>query len=288
MRRSRVLLATAPVAIAAMLSACGSSGGQGGGTATVVSLARAADVTTRAGGARIALSGGIEAAGLLSIGLAGSGSFNFSGHEGSLVMTLSGLPSVLGSGGRLPLEERLKDGSVYVSSPLLAGRLPGGTQWVRLDLKRVGQGLGLDPSTLAGGGLDPTQYLQELRAVGATPKPLGSEQLRGVQTTRYRVSVDVQKLVELQSGSDVAKVHEALSKLGVSQIPLEAWVDAQGRIRKVAVDVHQTVAGHAVGVRIAAEYFGFGPVPPVTAPPSSQVFDLTGQGLQGLSALGLG
>jgi hypothetical protein len=285
MPRARALLALLAAAAApAALSACGSSAGQGG-TAAVVSLARAADVTARAGGAQVAISGGFEVPGIAHIGIGGGGHFNLAGHEGELAMTLSGLPSVLGGGGALGLQERLKGDTVYVSSPLLSGHLPGGARWVKVDVGRVGQGLGLDPSSLASGGLDPAQYLQTLRAAGATPTVVGHEPVRGVETTRYRAEIDLQKLAQQQGGG--AKVHEALAQIGVSQLPVEAWVDAQGRVRRVAIALHPTVQGQGAGVRIVTEYFGFGPTPVVTPPPPSEVFDVTGQTLQGLSGLGV-
>src|SRR5689334_6226348 len=161
--KARIALAsltvTAGLAVGLAASGCGAG-------ATLDPVAHAADATTRAGGAQVSLSGGVAAPALgFSLTLSGHGQFNFSAHEGSLALTLSGLPASaqakLGTSS-LEMNELFKAGSVYVGSPLFTGKLPGGARWVRLDLARVGGALGLDPSSLMSGSADPSQFLQYL------------------------------------------------------------------------------------------------------------------------------
>ena len=296
--RAGALALGAAAALAA--SACGSSssGPSGasasGGTPTVVSLARAADVTSKAGGAHIALTGQFEAAGA-NVSLTGEGHFNFAPPgEGEFTLTLSGIPgaAALGGGGSFQLHELLKDRTMYLGSPLLAGRLPGGAKWIKAALPSGGgSDLGLSASSITSGGLDPSQYLQELRAAGANPRAVGHDTIRGVATTRYAATVDLAKLVEAHAGGAASgKVKAALgalrAKLGLTQLPIETWIDGQGLVRRVALDLHAAAAGATVGGRIQVDFFDFGTTPPVSVPAPSEVLSANASALQGLATSG--
>jgi hypothetical protein len=266
-------------------SGCGTS-------ATLDPVAHAADSTTHARGAQVAFSGSIGAPGLgFSLTLSGHGQFNFAAHEGSLALSISGLPASaqakLGTSS-LEMNELFKSGSVYVGSPLFAGKLPGGARWLRLDLRRVGGALGLDPSAAMSGGADPSQFLQYLKASGGIT-PVGQESLRGAPTTHYTGNLDLEKVAAAQPGSDSAQVHAAFQKviaqLGAKTIPVEVWVDRQDLVRKVAIALHMHPQGQAIDAQVQAEYFGFGPTSSVTPPARSEVLDITQNALQGLSGL---
>jgi hypothetical protein len=250
-------------------------------------------VTAKSGGADVALNGNVQAAGA-TIKLAGNGSFNFPGHEGKFAVTISGLPTAALEqlhASSLQFDELFKSSSVYVGSPLFAGKLPGGAKWVKLDLAKAGAALGLSPSSLTSGGADPTEYLRELRSAGADVKVVGHEQVRGAETTHYSAVVNLAKAIEAQSGSGSKAAHEALQKLtatlGKTELPVDAWVDDKGLLRKVQVKLDASDSGQSVAADVIAEYFNFGSTPTVTAPAPSEVFDATGAAAAGLSAAGL-
>ena len=281
-----------PAALAA--TGCGSSGHSSSSasgsaaTAQPASIANAAYKTTAAGGAHIAISGTVTAPGASSpINLSGTGVTNFAAREGTIALTISGLPaqaqSVLGTGS-LQINEVLKHGAAYIGSPLFAGRLPSGAKWLKINTAQVAQGLGLDPSSLTSGGAEPSQYLQDLRAAGGTVTVVGHEQVRGVETTRYSASVDLVKASELLSAHGKSAIARALAaklaaKLGFARVPIETWIDGQGLVRKVAVHI----SAHGVGATIQAEFFNFGPIPPVNAPSPSEVFEVSSSTLKSLT-----
>jgi hypothetical protein len=222
------------------------------------------------------------------LNISGTGVTNFAARDGSLTMTISGLPSqaqaALG-GSALQLDEVLKSGSVYIGSPIFSSRLPGGAKWLKINTSQVAQGLGLDPSSLTSGGAEPSQYLQDLRAAGGSVTVIGHEAVRGVQTTRYSATVDLVKAAETLSApghsADARSLATRLAaKIGFSKVPIEAWIDGQGLVRKVAVHI----SAHGVGATVGAEYFGFGPTPPVNAPASSEVFEVSAQTLKSLTS----
>src|SRR5579864_5524648 len=95
-RVTRALIgAIAALALAFSAGACGSSGASGTSSVALVGpLANAAYATSQAGGGHMTVAARIEAGGLPSaITISGSGFFNYKSHEGTLSMTLAGLPA---------------------------------------------------------------------------------------------------------------------------------------------------------------------------------------------------
>jgi len=289
--------ARVPIAVLAVLAAIvvivlvSSGGGSSGGALDPV--AQAAGTTTRVDGARVSLSGTVSASSLgTQITIRGQGAFNFAAHDGSLTLSVGGLPANVSSqlpGGSLEVEELFKSGSVYIGSSLFAGKLPSGARWVRLDLARVQHALGLDPSSLTSGGADPTQYLQYLKQAGGS-KIVGHDAVRGVATTHYAGSIDLLKAAEAVPGSDRSQVRAAVEKLssqsGLHDIPVGVWVDARGLVRKVSITASLAASAQQADVAIDMEFYDFGSTPSVRQPASSEVFDMTGQALQNISPLG--
>jgi hypothetical protein len=295
--RSALAVASSLALAGGLAAGCGSSSKSPASTSAASAavpsagaVALAADKTTAAGGAHVTIGGSFTVPGASApLSLNGNGAFSFANREGQLTLTISGLPaqSTAGLGGNsLQLNEIAKGNALYVGSPLLAGRLPGGAKWLKVSLSQVAQTLGFDPSSVSSGGANPATYLQDLRAAGGTVKVVGHETVRGAETTRYSATVDLLKVAEangLKGGAASHAVLRALlARLGLHSIPVEAWVDGQGLVRKVAV--HFT--SHSVTASITAEYFDFGPQAPVNAPAPAEVFEVSGQMLQSLTAGG--
>jgi hypothetical protein len=284
-----VAVAAATIGSAAAASGCGGSGGSAADP-----VAQAAELTARAGGAQVSYSGSISIGSLATpITFGGGGYVNFASREGRLELSFSGFPATVSQklgGGPLEMTELLDRGSVYMSSPLFANRLPNGAHWLRIDISKVQRALGLDPNTIADGTTDPSQYLQYLRSAGATLAKDGQEQLRGVPTTRYRASLDLLRAAESQPGANRALVRTAMKKLveeiGQPQIPLEVWVDAHHLVRKLSMSFPLSRAPGHPSVSLACEFHDFGPTPAVSPPNASDVFDITGQAVSSLPGAG--
>jgi len=286
MRARRATAALAVLAAACFPALCAS--GCGSSSATLDPVASAAEVTSHAGGAHLALSMQMSASGLPStISASGEGFFNYSTHEGMFSLDLSGLPaSAALPSGPLHMEEIFKSATIYVGSPLFAGKLPGGARWIKLDLARVGQALGFDLQQLAGGQANPAQFLEFLKASGGSVSAVGEETVRGVGTTRYRGTLDLNKALDVVPSSARAALRSAISKMGLSSLPVEVWVDAHKLVRRIALALKVPAGGQELEVRITIELFDFGRTPRVSAPSGNEVFDATGSALGGLSKLG--
>jgi hypothetical protein len=282
LRRTSGTLAALLAAATAALGAAGC-----GSEATLDPVAQAAQTTEHAGGMQVALNASVSLGGMQPIALSGRGSLDLAAHEGQLVASLSGLPAgaAAGLGGAgLQATILLKGDALYVSSPVLAGKLPGGAQWLRVDAARVQHAAGLPAGTLGASAVDPTQFLSRLRMAGGHVTIVGHDTVRGVPTTHYEGHLDVSQALHAGGASTgaQAQIGQLLTQFGLGGVPVEAWVDGQGRLRKLTIDLQLNALGRSVALHVALECFGFGSVPPVTAPPAAQVYEATPQALQGL------
>jgi hypothetical protein len=288
--RAMRLLAGIAAAIAIPLSTSGCGGS--GATAVLDPVAQAAQVTSHAGGAHIALSVQLSGAELPgSFTMSGQGYFNYSRLEGELSFDVSGLPASAGlpSGG-LHMEEIFKSSAIYIGSPLFASKLPGGVRWMKVDLGQVGQAVGFNLQQLASGRSNPAQFLQYLRASGGAPAVVGHELVRGVATTRYHGEIDLSKLADVLHSTAIGQTRATLSKLisqvGTSKLPVDVWVDAHQLVRRIALTMSLPTGGSRAQMGMTIELFDFGPTPPVTAPAAGEVFDATHTALSALGGSG--
>ena len=152
------------------------------------------------------------------------------------------------------MEEIFKSATIYVGSPLFAGKLPGGARWIKLDLARVGQALGFDLQQLAGGQANPAQFLEFLKASGGSVSAVGEETVRGVGTTRYRGTLDLNKALDVVPSSARAALRSAISKMGLSSLPVEVWVDAHKLVRRIALALKVPAGGQELEFHALQEF----------------------------------
>jgi hypothetical protein len=264
--------------VAGLVSAALIASGCGSSAVSLDPAAEAAQVTSRAGGAHMIMTMSMELPGSSApLSVSASGSFNFTAKEGDLTARISGVPKL--ASGAMSMTELYKAGAVYVQSPQIAGKLPHGAHWLKLDLSRYAQSLGIDSQLLTGSESDPSQYLQYLEAAGGKVRAVGHEDVRGVPTTRYAATIDVSKELERLRSSHSAKLSEFLSKaraqFGNSEIPLSVWIDAHHLVRRMDLSFSPKQGTPGVAVDMHLELFGFGSTPTVTAPTGSDVFETT-------------
>jgi hypothetical protein len=283
---ARLTLALAgAIALAVSSSGCGSSG------AVLDPVAQAADATSLLGGAHIALAMQVSAGGLPTpLTISGVGFFNYKTHEGTLSMDMTGFPSTSATSlpsGSLHMEELFTSSAVYVGSPLFAGKLPGGAQWMKIDVSKVGQAIGLNLQQLAGGQSNPAQFLEYLKASGGTVTPVGHELVRGVATTHYKGAIDLNRVADVLPSAGREEIRAALAKLiaqtGSPSIPVDVWVDAHRLVRRIAMALAIASGGQQAQTRMTIELFRFGSTPAVIPPPQAEVYEATQAALSGLS-----
>ena len=294
-RARRALAAVAVLGVCGAASAGGVALGGCGASATLDPIARAAEVTSQQEGAKIALTFTLSSSALPggSLTIAAHGYVDERQRTSEMSMDLSGLPgaSALPEGGAGAVQMIFQYPVVYMNMPFLAGKLPAGKTWVKLDLSKVAQASGIDLSQLSSfNETDPSQIIEYLRASSGGVSTVGSETVDGVSTTHYHGVLQVSTILERLPADAQTAAKAALQKLGEDgAIPVDVWVDSQHRVRRVAMSLGGGGAGSATGTpafagTVTIDYTSYGPIPPITAPPAEQVFDLTSLATSGIAA----
>ncbi len=288
-RRAAVAAAFAAVAAAVVAAGCG-----GGSTSSALSLdpvAAAATKSQSAGAARVRLSIAVSGPQGKTFRMRGTGAIDGASSDlrfrlGSLLGP-AGMPSgaisqlARGSLRAITLEE---DGDyvVYVRlGSLLSSRLPGGQQWLKLDLSKMGKSAGVDLSKLLSGGqLQPGDLLSLLATEGAKIHKVGSDTVNGAATAHYRVVVDTRARLKELGSPLLAAVAARMPK-----VPEDVWIGNDGLVRRVRVSFDLPHGGAPVHTALAMDLYDYGAHIDIAAPPSNQVFDATELAQQGLGSL---
>lgn len=182
------------------------------------------------------------------------------------------------------------DGIVYYRYPQdVMDQLGSDAEWVRLDIAELVGTAGFDEQTFQQlQQQDPTQMLRYLAAVGGDVRAVGREDVRGVETTHYRASLDTRRrdfdddvLAELGIDADGLRDYLALlaETYGVEELPTNVWLDADGAVRRFEMKFDLSTMLAAQGLDgegtmvISMEFFDFGVEVDVEEPPPDDVVD---------------
>lgn len=257
--RASVLL----VVLALMGAACAGDDGPTAGAAERVRAAGPA--TLEEGTARLALR--LVLPGPRPTTVAGEGVVDFAGRRGALNLDYGDLGAMLAAADG-PLETVLEPAGVFVRVPGLIGP---DKPWVKVDLAALDDVAGVDVGPLGQlQSADPVQALAFLLGAGEMRK-VGEERLRGTPSTRYRGVLDLAQAAAAAPPELGPSVEAARAALGGQPVPVEVWLDDEGRARKLRLE---TGSGEGKGT-VEMELFDFGVPADVVTPPASQVTDLT-------------
>jgi hypothetical protein len=255
------------------LSAC-ESGGRN--NAALQAVLTAASTTEDAGSARfegdISFSAPEDAGApeLSGFSLRIDGAMTLDGKQARMTMSFEGLPETPGAAGLGEMEVIIDGEDVYMKSPLISQALPGSKPWLRLDISQmVSSGFQFSQS-------DPTQTLQYLRGVSDDVEEVGRQKIRGVRTTQYQATVDLQKAAEELPEDARAQFEASLETLGTSELPTSFWIDDQGRLRRMFSEVDLSGDERipdGTKMTISYDLFDFGVDVDVEPPPANQVSD---------------
>lgn len=177
--------------------------------------------------------------------------------------------------------EVVQDGEVgYMRFPALDEQLPEGKSWIRADETDASAQSGFDFEELGQfAKSDPRELLDALRAVSSDIETVGSEQLRGVETTHYRAVIDPAELGTLAPGNEQQSsqtlVDEITAQSGLGPVPVDVWIDATGLVRKLSMAFEATEPGTSQSseVSMTFELWDYGEAVEIALPPASQVAD---------------
>ena len=262
------------------LAACGGHGSGGGGgneggesASPRERIAAAAELTRDAGTSKLSFSATVSEQGK-EAKLTGEGEFDYEARRGRLTYDLGDLVEPEGQPGNGEAEVVFDRTIFYLRFPMLAGSLPDGKEWVRLDLRKLGAMQGIDLSQLSQVNQDPSQLLDYLRATSSEISEVGEEDVRGDPTTHYRARIDLDK-VPSQVPEEVrpavrASVAVLKRELGSSSLPVDVWIDREGRVRRL----REAVPARGNDVELTIELYDFGAEVDVELPPEDETVDL--------------
>ena len=224
--------------------------------------------------------------------LSGEGAFDARSKRASMSLDLSSLAKLLGgfvagvagsSSGDLPkLDDPegwkiqvVRDGSVaYVRFPAFDDKLPAGKSWIRGDENGLSTD-GFDFGQFTNN--DPRQVLDALRAVTGDVQTVGTEELRGAETTHYRAVVDPARVAKQTPGNDGQTAQSLLglltSEAGLGDIPVDVWLDSDGLVRKLTLELNASdpATSQPGSATMSFELWDYGKAIAIHVPPASQV-----------------
>ncbi|ONI81052.1 hypothetical protein ALI144C_21075 [Actinosynnema sp. ALI-1.44] len=169
----------------------------------------------------------------------------------------SKVDSVMDMGGKKTTMTILNDGNTIYTKTSIEGA--PATKWSKTDLKQLQSSLG-ELGSVGGqsAGSDPMMFIDKIKEI-ADVTPDGSETIRGVQTTRYKVTVDPAKLPADQKDS--------------TEIPADAsgaiklFVDGKGRLARFQI----AMSGDDAGGSMNWDFFEYGTPVKIDAPAAEQI-----------------
>ena len=278
------MIARAVSALLVVLAAIPALAGCGSDDLSAEGVAKAAQATASKGGAKVSLRQTFTAPGSGAISMSGAGVVDTQTRKGHLTLTTSG-GSGLPASARDATQQLIIDGlRIYVRSPLLASLLPSGVKWLKIDAAKVGRAAGIDLAVLAQSAQDPSQSMQVLEAVSGDVKKVGDEQVRGVDTTHYRATVDLRKypsvVPEASRAAAEVSVEKTIQLTGTRRIPVDVWIDGDDLVRRF----EQKLAAQGMPITQRIELYDFGTKVDVEPPPAREVKDLSDIAGAGLDA----
>jgi uncharacterized protein YidB (DUF937 family) len=228
------------------------------------------------------------------LAVSGEGGFDTAAKQSQMSIDLSSFADLLKSfgtafGGKMSGDlgspgdwklEAIQDGdTVYLAFPLIADQLPPGKTWVKGDAKTLS---GADAGQLKQfgslAGTDPRDVFGLLKAVSGSITAVGSDKIRGVETSHYHATIDPAKLEQLVPADQrqgLGGLDQSARQAGLAEIPVDVWVDADQQVRKIAVDVDGKQPGTdaAVKASLVVELYDYGTPLQLKLPPADEVVD---------------
>ncbi len=234
------------------------------------SLAAFAHATSTAGSARIAMTMKVPAESG-SVTVKANGKFTTgSPVQGEMSLVLAGSGSK-----HIRMQEKIIWPVIYMRSRLFQRAMPNSKPWLKIDVKQLPGGGALN--AMAGASNNNTdQALAYLKGASSDVENLGTSKVRGVTTTHYRAQINFAKVLKNMTAKMRAASRATINRLSLATgsvtMPMDFWIDAQGRLRAEQYSINSAAFTGPLFTRI--EMYDFGVAVHVTPPPASQTSEL--------------
>ena len=267
----RVVLAALFCVLAVLASGCGRE------TVDPAEIAAAAEASASAGTAKVTIEGEGKARGQ-TFDLDGTGEMDGTRSEFEM-----GLPGGAGT------MRQVADGFVvYTHVPGVEEQL--GKEWTRVDMVEAYRKLGIDLALVGQpGSQDPRQILEQLKNSGNEIEKVGTDTVRGVETTHYRGDMEMRSAVERAPAARRAEAERMVEKViklsGTEGFPMDVWVDDDKLVRKMRIQMklNNPAFGGELEMDMTMELFDYGEPVSVDVPSEDEAQDVTDAVTQALA-----
>ncbi|MFJ4485389.1 hypothetical protein ACIP3D_23865 [Streptomyces longwoodensis] len=248
-------------------SGAAAEGGRGpeGGRATtdpVGTLHRAADTLVGAGSSQARTSMEMATGGT-RVTIRGEGVYDYRHRLGRLKVVLPQDPA--GESRHRPITELLTPEALFMKN---RGAGVPADKWVRVETASLSDG-----NLVTGGATDPLAAAEVLRGTRAAAY-LGRTELAGTAVRHYRGTADLTVAARNATGGNRASLAAAAKGFATARVPFDAYLDDQGRIRKVRYRFSFVNGQHGRAVAVASTtlLYGFGAPVDVRLPAPRDIY----------------
>ncbi len=268
-----------------LVAACASEGDEGAvevktGAEAVSALRAAPDAAAEAGTASFEMVMAMSFEGE-SFELTATGAYDAEAQRMSMSMDMGAMFDELAeaSGETVPegldgaMELVAEGDTFYMRAPMFSV-LTGDAGWLSLSPEDLG--VSADAFGPGVGAYDPSKMLESLRGVTGEPEAVGTEEVRGVDTTHYRASMDLEQALAAAPADQREALEQQLRMLGDmsdADFPVDVWVDADGLPRRMQMDMGALLAGLGEdgSMRMTMEFFDYGEPVSIEIPSPDEV-----------------
>ncbi|WUH91832.1 hypothetical protein OG900_18075 [Streptomyces sp. NBC_00433] len=238
----------------------GSGGAKDAGGDPAAAVRDAADALVRAGSSLVDTSMRMASGGTW-VTVEGTGRFDYARRQGELTLVLP--RDAAGAEEHKPVTELLTPGALYMKDRG-EGVPPG--KWVRVDTTTLPDG-----NLVTGGATEPLAAAELLR--GALDVVLvGAGTVGGTPVRHFRGVADIARAARLAGPGAQGALAAAARGFAVTRVPFDAWLDADGRLRRLTEQFSFGGKGKGVGVQSTTVFDGFGTPVAVVMPGGGDIW----------------
>ncbi|MFG3014943.1 hypothetical protein ACGFZB_31845 [Streptomyces cinerochromogenes] len=211
-----------------------------GGGDPVAALHRAADALRDAGTSKAGTSMEMATGGT-RVTIRGKGVYDYRRRLGRLTVVLPEDPT--GASGHRPITELLAPGALYMKN---RGAGVPADKWVRVETSTLSDG-----NLVTGGATDPYTAAEVLRGTREAVL-VGRTVLAGTPVRHYRGTADLSRAARYAAAGDRAALAAAAKGFATASVPFDAYLDDQGRLRKLRQRFSFVNGRHKATVAVAS------------------------------------
>ncbi|WP_017242364.1 hypothetical protein [Streptomyces sp. SS] len=226
----------------------------------VLTVRNAADALVKAGTSKASTSMEMAAGGT-RVTIRGEGGYDFRRRTGRLQVLLP--KDAAGADEHRPITELLTPGALYMKN---RGAGVPADKWVRVDTTTLDDG-----NLVTGGATDPGAAAELLRGAREVTY-VGEVLLGGVEVGHYRGVADIAHAARVASPQLRGALAAAAKGFAKDTVPFDAYLDREGRLRKVRHQFSFSNQGRTVAVASTTLLYGFGAPVTVTLPDRRHIY----------------